>query len=647
MLQTLLRHRRGACFRESCFRGRCFRGRCFRGRRFTSSLCGLIVFILASVIVTTASAPRAWAINVEGALNGALDQPRINLLVRVPGQTDPLDGETFDPLDPLGPPIPTWNIEGFYDTGASAILLAPIQASDFGAPIEPGWQFTDVGVAGSANFNITQPLTFQLAPYTPSVNLDNPPNPGVANDAANNAYFNSVYNQTFGPHRAIVGPDTGASTGGGNGDPLDILLSQLSQVNVFGMPLFQNKVVVTDGRSLSRFAENGIDGITDLTDENFPIARTYAYNPGTPFNPAADTSNPGIVAMDVHIQTTLVSLDRFTQTTGAGAEPPSLSASPFIGPNPLAASGAGSLDAAPSVKLSLGGKHTEASLLYDTGGAATIISQARAADVGVRYKPGFEPGNIGGNDPKLQRFNDASSLWEDVGGAEQFELTLGGIGGQTKLAGLMLDNLLVRSMEGDANNDADYHHLNWLKVPVLIADISAQDEATNEVFTLDGIFGMNLLLASMFLDEPIDLLGLAGLPMAPGAFDWLSFDHTSATLGLSFDFDSLPISPSDHDGDGDVDANDLALIIAGFTGAGAIDKGLFNGDNDGDGDVDENDWLLALGNLDGGLSPTEVQSLEQLIDQHGLTGTIAVPEPTSLFWLTSAVALLCRRRRRA
>src|SRR5690606_9853830 len=97
----------------------------------------------------------ASAVEMPQVYTGSLDQPRINMLIRIPGpvQTDPLDGTTFA-LDfeniEIGEAT-TWNLTGFLDTGASAILIATSVAApaEFDIPMEAGWTFEDVGVAGA------------------------------------------------------------------------------------------------------------------------------------------------------------------------------------------------------------------------------------------------------------------------------------------------------------------------------------------------------------------------------------------------------------------------------------------------------------------------------------------------------------------
>ncbi len=92
---------------------------------------------------------------------------------------------------------------------------------------------------------------------------------------------------------------------------------------------------------------------------------------------------------------------RFTSVTSVGAEFPSLTDNPFVGPNPTR--GAGVVDNTPGVKVSLGNRSTTGSFLFDTGAAVSFVLMSKAAEVGVRYVRGTL--DVDGVDPAIEVFN--------------------------------------------------------------------------------------------------------------------------------------------------------------------------------------------------------------------------------------------------
>lgn len=437
----------------------------------------LKAFAIVAILGLLLPGQPVYAFDIPDVQPAALDQPRVYALLRRTPTGAPLTGTDF-----LGDDI--FNIQAFYDTGTSGTVLSDATA-DFlgvqraqsgGSPVV----FEDVGVAGSATFNVSEPLHIDLAPFHPLADVNNPATASV------------VYDQSFGPLRTQVG---------GSADPL------LAGLDIFGMPTMQGKVVVMDPKPLDDFV---LLGVPDLM-------RTYVYEPGTPFDPAQPDTNPGIPATNRHVRLSYAQFDRFTQTTPAGAEGPSLRHNPFIGPNPLAA-----LDPSippgntPGVTITLGANQTTGSFLFDTGSAASFISTGLAAAINVRY----QPGTAGTADPQLELFDPANPGMPGTPLPNQFQLTLSGIGGSQKAAGFFLDALSVPTVEGDP--------LNFIGAPVLVVDISVQDPVTLDVLTLEGVFGMNFLVASAFVVEDPFSIG----PFSTGTFDWLVFDEPNAVLGL-------------------------------------------------------------------------------------------------------------------
>ena len=161
--------------------------------------------------------------------------------------------------------------------------------------------------------------------------------------------------------------------------------------------------------------------------------------------------------VDRTVMLSYASFARFTRTEPAGAQAPALADNPFVGPSPVAPSLARRAAAAnrpagngtatrarpnaaaggdiPPVVVTLNGKQSAGSWLLDTGAAASMISTAQAKQLGVTYAEGTE----GTDAPKL----------DGAPHNEQFTFTVGGVGGQKKMAGFFLDTLTLPTREGD------------------------------------------------------------------------------------------------------------------------------------------------------------------------------------------------------
>ncbi len=441
------------------------------------------------------------AVEIEGILPAAFDQPRINAFVRLPGSTAPLIAD-------FGVGI-TFNITAFYDTGASGVLISAqtaeflgVNASNPGIPLEQvggtNVVFSDVGVGGSQDFNVSVPLEIGLAPY----------NQFLGDQLDDITTYNTLYNTQFAGIRAQIG------------QPLtDVDNPLLEGLDVFGMPTMAGKHVVMDNRGINRYINEVIAGNPDSTDY-FDTMRTYVYDPGTPYNPAETDSNPGIPETDLHVQMSYASFDRFTTITPAGANGPTLRNNPFIGPNPVAKLDDPNFDdGTPAIELSFEGASAEGTFLFDTGAAASIISQDLAERVGVKYADG----TFGTDSPVLQTLDGGSV-------PNQFSLTIGGIGGTTVLSGFFLDEMLIRTIEGGAY-DGDPNHLLFIGAPVLVGDITVYDPVADQELTLEGILGMNFLTSSAFISAG-GPLGIEIEALASGAFDWLVFDEPNGQIGF-------------------------------------------------------------------------------------------------------------------
>jgi hypothetical protein len=408
-------------------------------------------------------------VDIEGVYNAALDQPRTYVLLQRSLDQDPLVAE--DPI--FG--IETFTLEAFYDTGASGVLISKESADALGV-VRSTYNgqpvlFEDVGVGGSSFFEVSEPLYTALAPY------------GVERDLDNFDTFQEVYSQKFGPLRLQVAMEE-----------VDELLG--TPLDVWGMPTMTGKVIVMDARPPS-------------SDDELGVMRTYTYDPGTPYDPAEDENDPGIPRTNFHVDLSYAHFDRFTAVDPPGAPGPTLRHNPFIGPNPLLAiDPANSPDHTPGITVSRGSQSFTGSWLFDTGAAASILSLHGAEAVGVRYADG----TYGTDDPRLV---DAQGT--DI--PDQFTLQIGGVGGAVTAAGFFLDSMVLPTMEGQP--------IRYVRAPVLVGDISVADPETGDELTLDGVFGMNFLVASMFVD------GIEMGDVAAGAYDWLVFDEPNGVLGLN------------------------------------------------------------------------------------------------------------------
>lgn len=413
---------------------------------------------------TTGIVPSS-PIVIQGVQPAALDQPQIHALLQRPGTSQPISAS-----DGFGGT--TFDIQAFLDTGTSGFILSQETAQGLGVQSETvngqNATYTDFGINGGEDFDISEPLKIALAPFTPNADVDNP------------ADWQTVYNQTLGPVRTEI-----------NRQPADPLIGP---IDIIGMPALQNKVMVMDPTPVD----------TGLANMN-----TYIYNPGTPFNAATANSNPGIPLVDSYVKLSYGDFSRFT-TTSPGAQPPAVASNPFIGPNPV-----NQLlknpppDNTPPVTIAMGSATATGSFLFDTGSAASFISTALAAKVGVSYQPGT--------------YNSANPVLLDSTGKplpNQFVLPISGADGTAiNVAGFFLDSLTLQT--------TTHQQIEFAGAPVLVADISVTDPTTNQTLTLDGDFGMNFLVASTNINSSGGFGATSG-----GPFTWETFDQANGLLGL-------------------------------------------------------------------------------------------------------------------
>lgn len=455
----------------------------FSVRRLTA-----LILVVVALLSGLAIAPlRAY--DIYDAQPGAFDIPSINATLRLTPTGTPIQANVFGER--------TINIQAYFDTGASGVLMSEETARYLGVtkamngttPVT----FADVGVGGTETFGVSTPYYISLAPFNDSTNIESA----------------AAYNQTFGPIQMQLAAE----------QPLG---SQLAGLDVFGMPVFAGKVVVINPRPADPLNADGTPkSLFELGRMNVNV-----YNPGgSAYN--GSIADPGIPEVAHHIKLSYGNFNRFTTVTPAGSTGPTLAHNPFIGPNPvLQLETNPPADTTPPVTFGFGGLTATGSFLLDTGAAASMISRNKAAQLNIRYRAG----TYGTESPILELF-DGTAL------ENQFTLTVGGIGGTKTMAGFYLSDLILPTMEGSAGNSNDPNHLHYHGAPVLVNDISLLDPLSPDpqnpiTLTLDGILGMNLLTGSVEL-IPDPLLGFTFGAMANGAYNWLVFDEPNGILGVS------------------------------------------------------------------------------------------------------------------
>lgn len=250
------------------------------------------------------------------------------------------------------------------------------------------------------------------------------------------------------------------------------LIDQLTGgIDVAGMPLMLGKVMVCDARPLAKFDK----------------MKTSLVPPGDKSIPAAD----------VVVPITYVDYARFTQTEPKDGPKVTLAPNPMIGPDPF-----NKADKTPPITMTHNGKQATLTMLLDTGAASSMISTAKAKALGIAV--------------------DASGKLTNVPAKEQFTLPIGGIGGTKNVNGFYVDVVQLPAARGQP--------VRYLKAPVLVMDITVNDEKTGQPFTLDGVFGVNYLVASANVSTGLN----AGVDdIHDGPFDFFVIDHVKKTMGLT------------------------------------------------------------------------------------------------------------------
>jgi hypothetical protein len=403
------------------------------------------------------------ATDIEGVQAVSMDQPRVCVALRRTRGGAPLAGKGQADLsaflgDKNGSDKVT-TFAAYLDTGASSICISTQTAATLGVrkvAVDDTPKgvvvFHDVGVGGKDSFNISEELYVSMGPYQ-----------ALGAPAAEGGFA-----PAGGPWQCQIGPLEGSG----------VLSALIGPVDVVGMPAMASKVVVMDVRP--------VNAMTD-------VMKVAVLAPGSRDIPQTNR----------HVRLTYADFAAFTYTEPRGIKKPTMTANPFIGPDPL-----GNTDkSAHPIILHHNNASSNGSWLLDTGAAASMISKAQAARLGIRYRVGPDG-------------NDTSTL-EGPPRDRQFTLTIGGIGGAKDATGFFVDELRVPTSDGD---DLVYKH-----APVLVADITLQHPTTGQRVTLDGVFGMNMLVASAQVTG--GLVPDIG-KMAEGPYTFIVIDHDKGILGL-------------------------------------------------------------------------------------------------------------------
>ena len=364
-------------------------------------------FPLAALALTATCPLPLFALDIEGVQMASMDQPRVTVMLQRPGQAEPLftkgdaglaqmlgmDKEAAEKVIAFA---------AFLDTGASGISLSTQTADSLGIKrLDAAGStitFHDVGVGGTDQFNVSEPLLISLGAYQAL---------GVSADAAS-------FQAAGGPWNTQIGP-----LGGGG-----LLGALMGGIDVVGMPVMAGKVVVIDARPVNTFSDTLRAKILDPRQGNLQLPETHR-----------------------HVSLSYGDFGPFTSVDPKGATRPVTTANPFIGRAPTLAT---NITRERDIVIAHNGKTSRGAWLLDTGAAASMISKAQAAALGIRYKTTADG-------------SDGTEL-EGVPRDKQFTLTIGGIGGQKTAAGFLLDEMRIPTAEGDP--------LVYKPAPVLVADIT-------------------------------------------------------------------------------------------------------------------------------------------------------------------------------
>ncbi|MEM9789920.1 MAG: hypothetical protein AAF842_05885 [Planctomycetota bacterium] len=446
----------------------------------SSPLCG--VFFAAAVAIGW----PAHALEIDGVQPAALDQPRITVTLRASPQGEPIVAEAAagglaaQQSEMLKDLLSDPALQGMAgELKSQGIDLESMLAGGSGGGPGAFTAFLDTGASGMM-ISGTQAAAMGLELATTSGGREVTFVDVGVGGAVNFGVTNPLYVEltphgkgTIGEHDA--GPYRWKVKPGGG-----MLEAMVGPVNLVGMPAMMGRVMVIDA-----------SGLGDLQ-----LLKTSLLPPRHPDipRPSRDT---------LRVPLTYVDFEGFTEIIPRSADRPSFGPSPMIGPDPVA----DTPDEAEPMRLTHHGQEVAASWLVDTGAVASIVSEQHANHLGVTLRP------------------DGSGL-DGPGTQRQFTLPIGGVGGVKQVHGFFIERLVVPTQGGEP--------LVYRNAPALVLDITITHPETGEVFTLDGVFGMNYLVGSALVSAGGG--GMMGMPsigdIRDTPFTYTVIDHPGEVMLL-------------------------------------------------------------------------------------------------------------------
>ncbi|MEO0965200.1 MAG: hypothetical protein AAFY08_08765 [Planctomycetota bacterium] len=441
----------------------------------------LTLFLGVAALAAAGLAPTTTGLEIDGVQPAALDQPRVTMTLRQTADGEPIVGEATGGLagaqaemlkDLLDDPA-------LQDLGIGEAIG---QLAGGGGAAGAFTAFLDTGASGvmlSGSQAAAMGLSYEKSEDGRRVVFEDVGVAGTEEFAVTTPLFvdlgtfagGEIGEHMRGPLRLQVKP------GGG------MLENLTGPINLAGMPLMVRRVMVMDA-----------SGMSDLE-----LLKTSLLPPGHPDIPRPDANT-------VTVPLTYVDFADFTRTIPDSADPPSLAPSPMIGPDPF---GVVMSEGPQPLSLHHHGQRIAGTWLLDTGAVASILSEKHANALGVTVRP------------------DGSGL-DGPGTDRQFTLPIGGVGGIKNVHGFFIEKLVVPTT-GPKKDE----HLVYLNAPVLVLDITITHPQTGEAFTLDGVFGMNYLVASAHVSTAGGMLGMPAIgDIRDTPFRHAVIDHAAQRMRL-------------------------------------------------------------------------------------------------------------------